>query len=70
VPIRIGLYGGLDAEQLDTVIAVSRLLLQLELSPQLAQDFAIFAYPGCESRRLRMGRGAALEFSSAFRPRR
>ncbi len=45
VPIRIGLYGGLDAEQLDTVIAVSRLLLQLELSPKLAQDFAIFAYP-------------------------
>jgi hypothetical protein len=45
VPIRLGLYAGLDAGQLDTVIAASRLLLQLELSPALARDYALFAAP-------------------------
>jgi hypothetical protein len=45
VPIRLGLYAGLAADQLDTVIAASRLLLQLELSPILAQDYAVFACP-------------------------
>jgi hypothetical protein len=45
VPIRLGLYAGLDADRLDTVIAASRLLLQLELSPILAQDYAVFASP-------------------------
>lgn len=45
IPIRLGLFSGLDAGQFDTIIALSRLLLQLELSPILAQDFAIFATP-------------------------
>ena len=45
VPIRIGLFAGFDAEQLETTVALSRLLLQLELCPELAQDYAIFAYP-------------------------
>jgi hypothetical protein len=45
VPIRLGIYAGLDAGALDTVIAASRLLLELELSPSLARDYAVFAAP-------------------------
>lgn len=45
VPIKLGLYAGLDAGQVDTVIAAVRLLLQLELMPHLAKDYAIFGYP-------------------------
>ncbi len=45
VPIRVGIFAGMDAGRLETVAATVRLLLQMELSPALARDYAIFAYP-------------------------
>src|SRR5689334_96942 len=36
VPIRIGIFAGLDAGHLETVAAAARLLLQYELNPALA----------------------------------
>src|SRR5689334_2900630 len=44
-PIRIAIFAGLDAGHLETVAAAARLLLQLELNPALARDYALFAYP-------------------------
>ncbi len=45
LPIRIALFAGLDTGSTDTAVAVARLLLQCELSPSLARDYALFAYP-------------------------
>ncbi|MEI6714725.1 MAG: hypothetical protein WCO60_13295 [Verrucomicrobiota bacterium] len=45
VPLRVGLFAGLDAGRLETVAAVSRLLLQFSLTPALAEDYALFSYP-------------------------
>ncbi|MES2569401.1 MAG: hypothetical protein V4710_05025 [Verrucomicrobiota bacterium] len=44
-PIRIALFAGLDAGVPESVAALARLLLQLELNPALARDYALFAYP-------------------------
>jgi len=45
-PIRIGLFAGVDDHgSLDGIAAVTRLLLQMELQPALAKDYALFAYP-------------------------
>ena len=44
-PIRLGLFAGFEAGNLDTVQALSRLLLQLKASPGLSRDFALIAYP-------------------------
>ncbi len=44
-PIRISLFGGLDAGRTESVAAIARLLLQWELQPALARDYALFAYP-------------------------
>ena len=45
-PIRIALFGGIgDHGSLDGIAAITRLLLQAELRPALARDYAIFAYP-------------------------
>ena len=44
-PVRVAIFGGFDADRPETVHAVSRLLLQYELAPRLARDFAIFGYP-------------------------
>ena len=44
-PIRVGLFAGLDAGSVETVVALTRLLIQHELSPALARDYALFAYP-------------------------
>lgn len=44
-PIRLALFAGLDAGSLVSTAALARLLLQYELSPALARDFALFAYP-------------------------
>ena len=45
VPLRVALFAGLDAGRLETVAAASRLLLQLAISPPLAEDYALFGYP-------------------------
>lgn len=44
-PIRVGLFAGFDAGRLETVAAVARLILQMELCPTLARDYAVFGYP-------------------------
>ena len=44
-PIRLGLFAGFEAGNLETVQALSRLLLQLKASPGLSRDFALIAYP-------------------------
>ncbi len=44
-PIRVAIFAGLDAGSADTALAVARLLLQFELAPALARDYALFAYP-------------------------
>jgi hypothetical protein len=45
-PIRIALFAGIDDHgSLDGMAAIARLLIQTELNPCLARDYAIFAYP-------------------------
>jgi hypothetical protein len=45
-PIRIALLAGVDDHgSLDGLSAIARLLMQTELNPSLARDYAIFAYP-------------------------
>lgn len=45
VPLRVGIFAGLDAGRLETVAAVTHLLLQLSITPSLVEDYALFAYP-------------------------
>jgi hypothetical protein len=45
VPIRLALLGGIDSEDLLSTNAIIKLLVELDLAPLLAQDFALFAYP-------------------------
>jgi hypothetical protein len=45
-PLRIALFAGIDDRgSLDGIAAITRLLVQAELNPGLARDYAIFAYP-------------------------
>lgn len=44
-PIRIALFAGFDAGAIETTVALTRLLLQFELNPALARDYALFGYP-------------------------
>jgi hypothetical protein len=44
-PIRIGLFAGFEPGNADTVLALTRLLLDLKLSPALTRDYALLAYP-------------------------
>ena len=45
-PIRVALFSGTDDRgSLDGFAAIARLLLEAEMQPALAQDYAIFAYP-------------------------
>jgi hypothetical protein len=45
-PIRVALLAGIeDHGSLDGISAISRLLVQAELNPALARDYALFAYP-------------------------
>jgi hypothetical protein len=44
-PIRIALFGGIDDHHSDGIAAITRMLVQMELQPALARDYALFAYP-------------------------
>jgi len=45
-PLRLALFGGIDDHgSLDAIAAIARLLVQAEIEPSLAKDYAIFAYP-------------------------
>ena len=45
VPIRLALLGGISPEDLVSTSAIVKLLVELDLAPLLAQDFALFSYP-------------------------
>jgi hypothetical protein len=45
VPIRLALLGGIQPEDQLSTSAIVKLLVELELAPLLAQDFALFSYP-------------------------
>jgi hypothetical protein len=45
VPIRLALLGRIEPEDLVSTSAIVKLLLELDLSPLLARDFALFTYP-------------------------
>ncbi|NBV87810.1 MAG: hypothetical protein EBS01_16415, partial [Verrucomicrobia bacterium] len=75
-PVRLCLFGGLDAGRSETVAAAVEVLKRLTLRPSLAQDYAVFGYPcvypdGFEvegsrdgvSGELESGRGTELEKS-------
>ncbi len=51
VPIRLALLGGIQSEDLLSTNAIVKLLVELDLAPLLAQDFALFAYPIANPRR-------------------
>lgn len=44
-PIRVGLFSGFEARNLDSIQALVQLLIQLRLSPALTRDYALLAYP-------------------------
>jgi hypothetical protein len=44
-PIRVAIFAGFDPGAVETTVALNRLLLQYELIPSLAKDYALFAYP-------------------------
>jgi hypothetical protein len=45
VPIRLALLGGIQPEDLVSTGAIVKLLVELDLAPLLAEDFALFSYP-------------------------
>jgi len=45
VPIRLALIAGLECEDLLSTNALVKLLVEFDIAPLLAQDFALFGYP-------------------------
>jgi hypothetical protein len=45
VPIRLAIVGGLRPDEAVGSTAVAKLLVELDLAPLMAQDFALFGYP-------------------------
>jgi hypothetical protein len=45
VPIRLALLGRIEPEDLVSTSAIVKLLVELDLAPLLAKDFALFSYP-------------------------
>ena len=45
VPVRLALLGGIHSEDFLSTNAIVKLLVEMDLAPLLAQDFALFAYP-------------------------
>jgi protein MpaA len=45
VPIRLALFGGIEPGDLLSTNGIVKLLVDLDLAPLLAQDFALFGYP-------------------------
>jgi hypothetical protein len=52
VPIRLGLLGRLEPEDLVSTSAILKLLVDLDLAPLLAKDFALFCYPAANPARV------------------
>lgn len=64
VPIRLALLGGIQPEDLVSTSAIVKLLVELDLAPLLAQDFALFSYPVAHPLRVS---GRFPDFSTDFR---
>jgi hypothetical protein len=45
VPIRLALLGGTRSSDVLSIISIVKLLVELDLAPLIAQDFALFGYP-------------------------
>ena len=45
VPLRLGLFGGIRSFDFLGTVSIAKLLVELDLAPMIAQDFALFAYP-------------------------
>jgi hypothetical protein len=65
-PIRIGLFAGFEASDVDTVQALTHVLVQLKLSPALTRDFALLAYPVVNVRGFGDDRVPLAEFEGRF----
>jgi hypothetical protein len=52
VPIRLALLAGIESEDLVSTNAIVKLLVELNLAPLLAQDFALFGYPVANPQRV------------------
>ena len=63
VPIRLALLGGIRPEDLVSTSAIVKLLVELDLAPLLAQDFALFSYPVADPVR---GSRRSPDFSTGF----
>ncbi|MBV9491895.1 MAG: hypothetical protein JO069_19540 [Verrucomicrobia bacterium] len=62
VPVRLALIAGLSVEERIGTTALAKLLVECELAPLLAQDYAVFGYPWANRKPQRGSR----EFSKDF----
>jgi len=65
-PIRLGLFAGFEAGNLETVRVLSSLLVQLKASPALSRDFALIAYPVVNVRGFTAESAPLAEFEARF----
>ena len=65
-PIRLALFAGFEAGNLETVSALSHLLLQLKASPALSRDYALLAYPVVNARGFTEERTPLADFEQRF----
>jgi hypothetical protein len=61
VPIRLALLAGIESEVLSTN-AIVKLLVELDIAPLLAQDFALFGYPIANPERSRRSPDFSTDF--------
>jgi hypothetical protein len=65
-PIRLGLFAGFEAGNLQTVQALARLLLLLKESTHLSRDFAVFGYPVVNVRGFTADTAPLADFEARF----
>ena len=62
IPVRLGLMGGLDSGDTISMAAIVKILVELDLAPWLAQDYAVFSYPFANP----AGRAGERDFENDF----
>jgi hypothetical protein len=62
VPIRLALIAGMESEDLLSTNAIVKLLVELDIAPLLAQDFALFGYPMANPERVRRSPDFTVDF--------
>ncbi|EDY18894.1 hypothetical protein CfE428DRAFT_3552 [Chthoniobacter flavus Ellin428] len=65
-PIRLGLFAGFEAGNLETVQALARLLLLLKESTHSSRDFALFGYPVVNVRGFTADAAPLADFEARF----